>query len=135
LSGLRATEKEILDRADPKTVGLEKPLAVVKLTLEEGKGDAKDKKQRTVVYQFGKSQKEKEKGKEKEKENGKLYVRVEGWPRVNALPDDVLKLVERPVLAYRNRKVLDVAGNDLAKIEIARAGEEFALEKKGGNWQ
>jgi Domain of unknown function (DUF4340) len=137
LSGLRATEKDLLDNADPKAVGLDKPAAVVKLSLEESKGDAKEKKQRTVVYEIGKREKEKvkEKEKEKESEKGKIYIRVEGWPRVNALADDLLKLVERPVLAYRNRKVLDVASGDLAKIEISRAGEEYALEKKDGSWQ
>lgn len=125
LNGLRANDKEIRDNADPKTVGLEKPHAVIKLTLEEGKGDAKDKKHRDLIYQFGTSDKEK----------GKLFVRVEGWPRVNALADDLLKLVDRPVLAYRNRKVLDSAGADLAKIDIARTGEEYTLEKKDGDWK
>ncbi|MCI0681177.1 MAG: DUF4340 domain-containing protein [Gemmataceae bacterium] len=125
LSGLRATDKDIRDGADPKTVGLDKPRLVVKLGLEEGKGDDKDKKHRDLVYQFGTT----------EKEKGKLFVRVEGWPRVNALADDVLKLVERPVLAYRHRKVLDVASGDLNKIEIARASEEYTLEKKDGTWR
>src|SRR5262245_6469056 len=125
LSGLRANDKEIRDGADPKSIGLEKPHAVIKLALEEGKGDAKDKKQRDLVYQFGTSDKEK----------GKLFVRVEGWPRVNALADDLLKLLDRPVLAYRNRKVLDIAGADLTKIDIARTGEEYTLEKKDGDWK
>lgn len=123
LSGLRATDKEVLDRPDPKTVGLEKPTFVVKLSLEEGKGE-KDKKKRELVYQLGTN----------EKEKGKLFIRVEGRPRVNALADDLLKLVNRPVLAYRNRKVLDLARDDLGKLEITRAGEEYTLEKKDGDW-
>ncbi len=125
LNGLRANDKEIRDGADPKTVGLDKPHAVIKLALEEGKADDKDKKKRELSYQFGTSDKEK----------GKLFIRVEGWPRVNALADDLIKLVDRPVLAYRNRKVLDIAVGDLAKIDIARAGEEYTLEKKDGDWK
>lgn len=120
LSGLRADEKDIRDGADPKALGLEKPHAVIKIALEEGK----DKKQRDVTFQFGQTDKEK----------GKLFVRVAGWPRVNALADDLLKLVDRPVLAYRQRKVLDLAGADLTKIEIARGGEDYTLDKKDGVW-
>lgn len=124
LSGLRTTDKDIRDAADPKSVGLEKPHVVVKLGLVEGKGEDKDKKPRDLVYQFGTT----------EKEKGKLFVRVQGWPRVNAIADELLKLVERPALAYRNRKVLDVASGDLSKIEITRAAEQYTLEKKDGAW-
>jgi len=46
--------------------------------------DAKDKKPRQLIYQFGTSDKEK----------GKLFIRVDGWPRVNALADDLLKLID-----------------------------------------
>jgi hypothetical protein len=123
LSGLQASEKEILDNADPKTVGLAKPSATIKLELEEGEKDKK--KKRELVFQVG----------QKDKEKDKLYVRVDGWPRVNQVNDELLKLVARPALAYRNRRVLDLAAADLNRIEIARAGEKYAFEKVGADWK
>lgn len=128
LSDLEVKEKDILDRADLKSLGLEVPVAVVKVTVEESAGGKeKDKKKapREVVYRLG----------VKDKEKDKLYVQVAGWPRVNALDDSLLKLVERPALAYRNRKVLDVALADVSKIEIDRAGEKFMLEKTKDGWR
>ena len=62
-------------------------------------------------------------------------MRVDGWPRVNQVDGDLLKLVERPALAYRNRRVLDIAAADLSKIEIHREGEDFTFEKKDGAWK
>src|SRR5262249_25122967 len=47
LSGLQARDKDILDKEDPKKVGLDQPAATIKLTAEEevkGEGDAKTKK-------------------------------------------------------------------------------------------
>ena len=123
LAGLQARDKEVLDGIDLKTVGLDKPHATIKLTLEEGDKDAK-KEKRVIVFQVG----------VKDKEADKLYVRVEGWPRVNQVSADLKKLVDRPALAYRNRRILDLASADLDKIEIERAGEKFAFAKKDGTW-
>ena len=39
------------------------------------------------------------------------------------------------MLAYRSRKVLDVAADDVKKIDIARPGESFTLERKDNDWQ
>jgi hypothetical protein len=127
LAGMQARDQDIRDSADPKAVGLEQPLAVVRLSLEEDKEDAKDKdkKKREVVLRLGKNEKE---------AKDKVFVQVAGWPRVNAVAEDVAKLVQRPVLAYRTRKVLDVAEADLSKIEVARAGEKYTLEQKDGAW-
>jgi hypothetical protein len=124
LAGLQARDKDVRDQPDLKALGLDKPHAFVKLSLEEGKDDAKEKKKREIVFQLGKSDKEKD----------KLFVRVEGWPRVNVLEDSLTKLVDRPALAYRARKVLDVASADITKIEIARAGESYTLQHKDNAW-
>jgi hypothetical protein len=121
LSGLRANEKEILDNADLKALGLEKPAATITLVVE----DEKDKKQREIVFRIG----------VKEKEKDKSYLRVDGWPRVNPMDDAVLKLARRPLLAYRNRRVLDLAAADLGKIEIQRGDEAFTLEKSDAGWK
>src|SRR6185369_2778296 len=112
-----------VDNADLKAVGLDKPRASIKVTLEEGKDDKK--KTRDIVFHFG----------TKEKEKDKTYVRVDPWPRVNQVSDEVLKLLQRPVMAYRQRRILDIAAADLQKIEIHRADENFTFEKQGAVWK
>src|SRR5205085_2606390 len=52
----------------------------------------------------------------------------------NVLNDDLVKLVERDALAYRQRRVIDVAANDLSRIQITRGDASFALERKDGTW-
>ena len=127
LSGLQARDKDLLDKADLKALGLEKPAARIKITLEEEKGDKdnKTKTTRDIAFELG----------TKEKEKDKLYVKVEGWPRVNAVDDAVLKLVQRPVVAYRNRKVIDVAAADLGKLEIQRGAESYTFQQEKGTWK
>ena len=123
LAGLQARDKEVLDKVDLKTVGLDKPQGEIKVTLDEGKDDKKTT--RTITFQLG----------TKEKEKDKLYVKVDAWPRVNQVGDDLWNLVQRPALAYRNRRVLDLAAADLGKIEIQREGETFTFEKKDDAWK
>jgi hypothetical protein len=128
LSGLQAREKDVLDKADPKAYGLDKPLATVKVTIEEGgKGqdDAKPKKTKAFSFHLGKHDTEK----------SKLYVQVAGWERVNAVDDGVLKLVQRPALAYRDRRVLDFNTTDVAKIKVERNNQSLTLEQVKGSWR
>src|SRR5262249_53570500 len=61
----------------------------------------------------------------------KIYAQVDGVARVDAVPDDLLKLVERPALAYRSRRMLDFPINRIAKITVQRAEERFVLEQTG----
>lgn len=126
LSGLRAEGKDVIEKADPKVHGLEKP-ASVKVSVEEtkGTGAAKTKKEREFTFLIGK----------KDAEKNKLFVQVAGWPRVNAVEDAVLKLVERPALAYRGRRVLDVPSTEVAKVEVRRGDEAFTLEKGKKDWE
>jgi len=128
LSGMQALDKDILDKADPKSYGLDKPTATVKVTVEEevkGEGDAKTKKTKTFSFALGKDDLEK----------SKLYVQVAGWERINAVEDSLLKLVQRPALVYRGRRVLDFNGTDLAKLEVNRGGQPFTLEQVKGSWR
>jgi hypothetical protein len=128
LSGLEARDKDVLDKADPKTYGLDKPAATVRVTVEQeikGAGEAKTTKTKTWTFLLGKHDTEK----------NKLYARMDGWERINSIEDSVLKLVERPALAYRSRRVLDFSTADLAKIEVKRAGEQFTLEQTKGTWR
>ena len=101
-AGLKASDQYIIDKADPKTHGLDKP-ARVTVTVVEGKD--KDKKTKEFTFLLGKAK-------------DKLYVQVAGWERVNVIEDDVLKLVQRPALAYRNRKVLNYPASELARVEV-----------------
>jgi hypothetical protein len=127
LAELRASgEKEVIDQADLKTLGLEKPFATIEVTWEEAKKDkdgkddkeAKDKVEKKAVFKLG----------AKDKEKDKLYVLVDAWPRVNVISgEDLLKLVKRPVYAYRSRKMLDLAEKDVDKIEIQRGADSVVL--------
>src|SRR5262249_33819001 len=128
LSGLQAREKDVLDKADPKAYGLDKPAATVKITVEEEskeKAATKNRKSKTFTFALGKHDAAK----------SKLYVRVEGLERINAVDDAVWKLVDRPALAYRGRRVLDLANADIAKIEVHRPGRPFTLEQVKGSWR
>jgi hypothetical protein len=120
LAGLRADGKDILDKADPKAQGLDRPMKVT-ITAVEGK----DKKTREFTFLLGKPE-----GGDK----GKLPVQVAGWDRVNLVDGDLLKLAQRPALAYRNRRVLNMDALDLARIDVERAGEKYALERASGSW-
>ncbi|HJT76336.1 MAG TPA: DUF4340 domain-containing protein, partial [Gemmataceae bacterium] len=126
LSGLQARDKDVLDKADVKKYGLDKPSATIKVTAEEEvKGDGKDKKKITKNYTLllGKH------------DAAKLYVKVEGWPRVNAVEDALLPLVQRPALAYRGRRVLDFLAGDVDTIQVHRGGETVALKQADGKWR
>jgi hypothetical protein len=120
LSGLQARDQDVIDKADPKTYGLDRP-ATIKLTLEEGKA----KKTRQIVFDLGKHDTEKK----------KLYVQVAGQERVNAVADDLDKLVRRPALAYRGRRLLNLNESDLARIDVHRGATTFALEQVKSKWR
>jgi Domain of unknown function (DUF4340) len=123
LAGLRAEAKDISDKADPKTHGLDKPVTVT-VTVEDGK----DKEKKTKEWKFLL-------GKQEGGEKGKLYVQVAGWDRINAVDGDLLKLAQRPALAYRNRRVLNFSSLDANRVEVAASGAPYALEHTSGSWR
>jgi hypothetical protein len=123
LSGMRADSKDISDKADPKTNGLDKP-TTVRVTVEEGKDKEKKAKEFTFLL-----------GKQEGGEKGKLHVQVAGWDRINTVDGDVLKLAQRPALAYRNRRVLNFSAFDAARVEVERTGEKYALEHANNKWR
>ncbi|HXG13192.1 MAG TPA: DUF4340 domain-containing protein [Gemmataceae bacterium] len=146
LSNLEAKDKDAITyKADPKVDGLDKPAATVKLTIEEAAsggrqppgegasggrqppGDESATKTRTITVLLGK----REPG-----EAGKLFVKQEGWDRISKVSDDgLLNLVKQPVLAFRSRRILDFNTADLAKVEIQRGDESYALTKSDGTWK
>src|SRR5439155_17340775 len=88
-------------------------------------GDAKTKKTKTFTFLLGKDDTDK----------SKLYVRMDGWDRVNAVEDSLVKLVQRPALVYRGRRVLDFPTSELAKIDVQRGETSFSLEQAKGAWR
>jgi hypothetical protein len=129
LSGLEARDADLIDAADPKSYGFDDPAKVgsVKVTVEEekGEGSAKKKETRTLAFTLGKNDTDKK----------KLYVRTDGWPRVNAVDDSLVSLAKRPALAYRGKRVLDFAIGDLDKIEVKHGAETVALKQDKGAWK
>jgi hypothetical protein len=128
LASLQARDKDVIDHADAKSYGLDKPAAVIQLTVEEdSKSDraGKMKKSKHFALNLGKQ----------DADHAKLYVQVAGRERINAVEDSVLKLVQRPALAYRGRRVLDFNTTDLAKIEVHHGSEPFTLEQVKGTWR
>lgn len=162
LSDLRVKEGDILDKEDLKSVGLDQPTAIVKLTVEEekGEGDNKTKKSRDITFRLGvKSAAAKETKKDKAKDKAKdllkdllkedkddgdkerLYVQVEGWPRINRIEEDfakddsLFKLAQRPAYAYKQRRVLDVALADIGTLQIEHDGKSFTLTQEKDKWK
>src|SRR5262249_6345443 len=93
-------------------------------TLEETKEKDKEKKTREVTFLLG-----------KQAEKDRLYVQVAGSPRINQVEDEVLKLVKRPALVYRSRRLLDVPATELAKIEVKRDADTLTLTQDKGDWK
>ncbi|CAN5606640.1 hypothetical protein BH11PLA2_BH11PLA2_06380 [soil metagenome] len=63
-------------------------------------------------------------------EKKKLNVQLAGWPRINVVPDDLVKLVDRPALAYRGRRLFDTAEAKLTSFVVnTPGGETFELRE------
>ncbi len=76
---------------------------------------------RTTTYVIGKDDSAKK----------KLAVQVAGWSRVNLVDDAILKLIDRPTLAYRSQKLFDTAEAKLDRVTVRKPdGETFALAGK-----
>jgi hypothetical protein len=125
---LRAEGPDVIDKADPKAYGLDVSGhgSRIAVELSEPKpGDEKARQPRKVVLRIGRRDSDKK----------KVYVQVEGNPRIDAVADDFLKLFDRPALAYRGRRVIDVPVTRLTAITVQRPGEQFKLEQVNGAWK
>jgi hypothetical protein len=136
LSGLEARDQDVIDKAKPEDYGLKKPSTTITVTVEEedkkegedrGKDTSKDKpkKKRTLTVLLGKHDAQKK----------KLYIQAEGWPRVNAVEDSLVPLVDRPALAYRGKRVFDFAESDVAKLDVRRGDQVLTLEQGPDGWR
>lgn len=126
LSGLQAVPDDRIDSADAKKLTelgfdpkTETTLTVtVKPRSAEGETEAKP---RTLTYRIGKD----DTGKKK------LAVMLSGWPRVSLVDDAIAKLIDRPALAYRGRRLFDTADSQLASVAVTQSGgEAFTLTQK-----
>ncbi|OAI45337.1 hypothetical protein AYO44_02730 [Planctomycetaceae bacterium SCGC AG-212-F19] len=129
LSQLEAKGEDVKDAIDAKEFQLDPPAGTVVLTIEEElkkpDSDEKEKKTRTIKFSVGKHDAEKK----------KLFVKVDDWPRTNAVDEALVKLVERPVLAYRGRTIFDLADKGIEHLEVQRGEEKYALAKKDAKWR
>ncbi|MFL5327277.1 MAG: DUF4340 domain-containing protein [Gemmataceae bacterium] len=130
-SELQARGEDVIDSPDLKPFGLANDDKVATATLAITEEDAgatpeapKKTTNRIVAFRIGKDDPTKK----------KLYIQASGSPRINAVGDDLLKLVDRPVLAYRSRRVIDLPATQVAKIAIERATDPYTLSHVQENW-
>ncbi len=137
LAGLRASERDVLDDGDLKAYGLAKPAAQITITVEETDKIAKKsavakeekKKSRAIVLHLGLKKDSTEKDKDK------LYVRVDAWPRINQLGDEVWKLSQRSELAYRPRELWKLDHDAITKITIDAEAKPYHLVRGEKGWK
>jgi hypothetical protein len=115
-----AADKAVIDDPDEKKLadlGFEKDGTTVTVATPD----------RSFAFRLGRHDAEKK----------KLNVQVAGWPRVNVVADDVLKLVDRPALAYRGRRLFDTAEAKLTSVAVTQpGGESFAVALAAdGTWK
>lgn len=117
LAGLQAAPADRLDGADAKKrteLGFD-PKTETTLTVtvqpRAATGEA-EVPPRTLTYRIGQDNAEKK----------KLAVMLAGWPRVNLVDDAIAKLIDRPALAYRGRRLFDTAEAQLASVAVQKPG-------------
>lgn len=128
LSGLQARDKDILDNADAKAYGLDKPTATITVTVEEeskSEADSKRKKTKSFTFDLGKHDTDK----------GKLYVKVASQQRINAVEDSILKLVERPALAYRPLQLWQFPVADIKELRVQKEEPGYELKQEDQGWK
>lgn len=130
LSTLEARGADVIDNPKLDDFALEKPENKITITLEEetkppAKDKAPEKKTRSVTYFLGK----------KDAKAKKLYVAVDGFPRVNFVDEVVATLAARPAMAYRGKRILDLATTDINAINIKTKSSDISFSKAPeGKW-
>jgi hypothetical protein len=129
---VRSTQKNIAD-GDAKTFGIDaaNETKVTVHTRESRPDDQPPGPEHTYTFLVGKPN----------ADTKQLPVQVEGWPRINLVDnadDKVTKVVDRPAVAYRGRRLFDTAAAELRGVTVqGAAGESFALaqEAAGKPWK
>lgn len=130
LSTLEARGADIIDNPKLADFALEKPENKITITLEEetkplAKDKIAEKKTRAVTYFLGK----------KDAKAKKVYVAVDGFPRVNFVDEVVATLAARPAMAYRGKRILDLATTDINTINIKAISSDISFSKAPeGKW-
>jgi hypothetical protein len=130
LSDLQARDRDVIDKEDPKKYGFDKDSPIVTVTVleetreKDARGE-KVKKERKLTVRLGKH----------DAAARKLYVQADDWPRINAVDDALDALVRRPALAYRGKRVFDFSTSELAKLEVRRGTDAFAMERTRDGWR
>lgn len=130
LSTLEARGADIIDNPKLADFALEKPENKITITLEEetkplAKDKTAEKKTRAVTYFLGK----------KDAKAKKVYVAVDGFPRVNFVDEVVATLAARPAMAYRGKRILDLATTDINAINIKAISSDISFSKAPeGKW-
>ncbi len=130
LSTLESRGADIIDNPKLADFALEKPENKITITLEEetkplAKDKAPEKKTRSVTYSLGK----------KDAKAKKLYVAVDGFPRVNFVDEVVATLAARSAMAYRGKRILDLATTDINTINIKTISSDISFSKAPeGKW-
>ncbi len=134
LAGLEARGPQAVTVADAKAAYDIDPAGGTKVWLkvrDKRPDDQPPAPERTVTFLVGRA----------DAAGKKLPVKVEGWPRVNLVDDSddkVSKLLDRPAVAYRGKRLFDTAAADLTAVTVkAAGGESFALARdaNGANWK
>lgn len=130
-SELQARGPDVIDTENITPYGFAAAQGGDNLTItlaEESPGattDApKSSRERTIVLALGKTDPVKK----------KVYVKSSDARRVSAVPVDIAKLVERPVLAYRGRRLIDAAPAQLARLSVERAADNYVLVHADNQW-
>jgi hypothetical protein len=121
----QARDADVLDKPDLKGLGLEPPTTTLNIVVEEdelGTKEPKSKRTRTVLVHIGKP------------DMGKVPVQMVGWPRVSKLDEQLVKLLERPALAYRGRRLFDVSASKIESLTIERDAERYQIVSTAQAW-
>ena len=120
---LQAAGGDILDHVDLKAWSLEPSATAPHVALTVADKDKPDAVE-TLTLWVGKRDEAKK----------RVAVQVAGNPRVALIRDEFLRLFDRPAVAYRSRRVLDVPPASIAGIAVARADDPYALTRSPGAW-
>jgi len=133
LSGLDARDKDLIAPSTPeklKETGLEKPGTVLRVHLKETaanwpKDEAGNRptRERVVTVKLGR----------RDEKSKKLALAVEGINRINEVDDALFATATRPALAYRDRKVLNLAASKIQSISLQPKGakDPVLLSREG----
>lgn len=123
LASLGASGPDVIDRADLPSLGLSPTANAPHVTLTLADRSKPDEVETRTLW-VGKQDDAKK----------KVAVQSAGNQRVDLIGDDFLRLFDRPAVAYRSRRVLDVPVSNLAAIAIHRDNDRWTLTESNGGW-